>query len=97
MPPAIRPLITPANRISGVSIQALGALQSLEAHLAAQPQRVAIPPAPPTSAQLYFGFGNTAEAEANCAGCTTWISPFCACRPAALPPSFWPLTNLVGP
>ena len=38
-----------------------------------------------------------ADAEANAAGCTTWISPFCACSAAALPPWFCPLTNFVGP
>ena len=48
-------------------------------------------------AQPYFGFGKIAKAEANSAGWTTWISLFCTCRAAPRPPSFWPLTNLVGP
>jgi hypothetical protein len=43
------------------------------------PEQAALPqPHRPAGnpAQLYLGFGNTAAAEANSAGCTTTMSPF---------------------
>ena len=48
-------------------------------------------------AQLNFGFGKTAFTSANSAGAITWMSPLFACITPGRPPSFWPLTNLVGP
>jgi len=54
-------------------------------------------PAPSHRPQLNFGFGNTAFVSANSAGAITWMSPLFACITPGRPPSFWPLTNLVGP
>src|SRR5262245_32953605 len=43
------------------------------------------------------GIGNTAFADANCAGRMTWISLLSTWVFTGAAPWFWPLTNLVGP
>src|SRR5436190_23881780 len=62
---------------------------------APQGEVVLFQPAKPS--QLNFGLGKTPFTSANASGAITWISPLLAWSTAALAPSFWPLTNLVGP